>query len=61
MLECPWCDELEYPSQRHADDCVRQAALVPTPAEPTPVLPTPAMLDAKRAVDEYGDKSFKSK
>jgi len=27
------------------------------PAEPTPVLPTPAMLDAKRAVDEYkGEK-----
>jgi len=27
---------------------------VHTPAELTPVLPTPAMLDAKRAVDEYG-------
>jgi predicted nuclease with TOPRIM domain len=39
MLECPWCDELEYPSQRHADDCARQAALAPTPAEPPQVFP----------------------
>jgi len=33
MLECPWCDELEYPNGRHADDCARQAALAPTPTE----------------------------
>lgn len=59
MLECPWCDELEYPSQRHADDCVRQAALAPTPAEPPQVFPWKAG-DMLRAELE-ARKSFKSK
>jgi len=34
---CPWCEQ--FSDEPHAEDCARQAALAPTPAEPPQVFP----------------------
>lgn len=27
MMQCPWCDEMDWPNQEHRPDCPRQLAL----------------------------------